>query len=292
MNNILLPAVISALLALSPSPAHAQSAAQFEFISNDFRADLTVSQSPPGACRSGFSFDARWGGCVRQSSESGAESRSCPAGQTGTQRRTRSRTVYTHQNGGVQQGSWSSWSSWTGTCTTPAPVTPPAPPTPTPGTQFPIPQSISAMICSSGDPGYSSGGNSLIQSAYRNQLISYYRSFGIAGRCPESSGYSYWLSDWWSRASNAANGPFHDAGGSAAGLQWSTFVNGHMPDAWDDIKRAIDASAARNDEAGQGGVSAANGLCQRAANAAYGAGKTTATYILKSGNQCRVTAVH
>ncbi|MBU4610299.1 hypothetical protein IMZ29_07025 [Achromobacter sp. GG226] len=69
-------------------------------------------------------------------------------------------------------------------------------------------------------------------------------------------------------------------------------MNTYMPDLWRDMVRAIDASAASNDEAGQGGVSAANGLCQRAANAAYGAGKTTATYILKSGNQCRLTAVH
>lgn len=268
-----------------PSP----SSADIGFAATGVRAEASIQQSSPGGCRSGFTFQADWDGCVRTSSTSGSESRACPSGQTGTQRRTRSRTVYTHQNGSIANGPWSAWSSWSGTCTA---VPPPAPPPPTVGTELTIPSSISAMICGPGDAGYGSGGNTLIENSYRNQLIAYYRAFGLAGRCPETSGYNWWLSDWWSRASKIANGPFHAPGGNPRGLGWGAYVNTFMPDAWEEITRAIDVSAAGNDEANQGGVLAANGLCQRAANLQFGSGKTTAIYILKSGNRCRVTAVH
>lgn len=287
-------------LSLLPALAHADrpaNTADIDFTSRDFRADGVISQDPPGACRSGFAFLSDWGGCVRQSTESSAESRSCPAGQTGTQTRSRSRTAYAHQNGGVQRGAWSGWTSWQGACRTVTPSTPPPSPPVSPtgpkvGQDFVIPRTISAMVCGPGDEGYAAGNNALVQETYRDQLIRYYRNFGLAGRCPEVSGYGYWLNDWFMRAAAVATPQFHAPGGNPRNLGWAAYVNTYMGNAWYDIRMAIDASAAENDEAGQGGMNAANGLCQRAADAEHGRGKTTANYILKSGNRCRITAVH
>ncbi|GAA5236116.1 hypothetical protein GCM10025795_43810 [Verticiella sediminum] len=128
-----------------------------------------------------------------------------------------------------------------------------------------------------------------MDNTYRNQLISYYRGLGTAGRCPERSGYTYWLDDWWSRASAIGHQKFNDAGGAAAGNVYRDFLNKEMPGVWDtNIRRAIDASAATNNEQGAGGIAAGNNECQRTANQLWPGLGVKAEYVLKSGNRCKV----
>jgi len=54
------------------------------------------------------------------------------------------------------------------------------------------------------------------------------------------------------------------------------------------MRKEIDASAAGNDEAGQGGINGANDMCQKTANKIFYPNKVKASYIPKSGNECKV----
>lgn len=306
INQLRAAALTVAALTLLPLTAHAQAALSTADIpfAGTIHSDITLHQdtvAPPcSGQRTEYRTLIKPYGCVRVVQRTQAESANCVTGYVGENYWIWRITQYYVDDGtstGRRVYNNRVQTDIVNTCRPESspPVRPPvtpSPSTPAAGTQFVIPQSISAMVCGPSDPGYSAALPTLINAQYRDQLIAYYRGFGIAGRCPEMQGYSYWLEDWFTRASNAANGPFHAPGGNPNNLGWSAYVNAYMSELWDEMKRAIDASAAGNDEAGQGGVSAANGLCQRAANAAYGAGKTTAIYILKSGNQCRLTAVH
>lgn len=223
-----------------------------------------VTQGAGGGCYAGYTFMGAWGGCVKQSQQSDSQSQSCGAGYTGTQTRVRYRTVYSHQNGGIQYGAWGAWGAWTGTCTPVGP--PPPPPPPPPGSTTTV--VISGMVCGAADPGYSS--YPLVPAMYRTNIISTFRSWGPAGRCPARAGYEHYLGALYQIAT--------DNGGTA--LAYSN--------AWPVVWNSMNYNATMNNEQGQGGIDNANAICRNAAQAAFGS-YASSVYISGSGNKCNVT---
>lgn len=127
---------------------------------------------------------------------------------------------------------------------------------------------LEALICGSSDAGYNDSRISAPTRGYRNELISIYRGFGPARRCPERQGFVFWLND----ADLIAN----SNGGNYAA-------------AWIEVKARIRQKAIDNNEAGQGGYANATRWCQERANQLWGG--VTVEYVPGSGKECRVVSV-
>lgn len=268
-----------------------------------FEADLTdmqVTISPRGGvgCPAGQHEDIRVGGCTTElllhtQSSSQTCPCSCPQGYSGTCSGTRTgvTTIYGWllPPWGVEFVSRVAGPEW-GVCKVLTSNCNPVPGQqeaagPAVGDSFKI--STTALICGPTDSGYAAVN---VHDSYKNQLIGHYRAMGISGRCPELSGYTYWLNEWrdGARLRAVETYPADDPGAN-----WSAHLADGYTWYWDlHLRRAVDHSATVNDEAGNGGVLAANEHCQRSANARYGIGKVTASYVLQSGNLCRINAVH
>lgn len=273
---------------------------QGEFRLDADLTELRVTLSPePGGCAPGEHEDVRVGGActaalpLSTSTSSQLCMCACPAGYSGgcAGRRTGVSTTYGWQLppsgttliSHVGNPVWGVCKEIGSTC---KPRSEPPPPAgPAVGDEFKI--TTTALICGPDDAGYTSV---TVNDAYKNQLIGHYRAMGVSGRCPERSGFTYWLNQWRDGAQARAQETYEQEG---SGANW----NGHLADGyawyWDGhLRRAVDHSATENDEAGAGGVAAADDHCQRSANARYGTGKVSASYILQSGNRCRINAVH
>lgn len=223
-----------------------------------------------------MSWSASHQACVRQlTTEYDVESESCgTANEVIT--RSRHRAVY---QGRLLDGtelllysSWSAWSAW-GPCR-------PGLPTPRvdePGEAAPgKTYTIKALICGSTDEGYDSA---VGPNWAKSRVIQYYRNFGASRRCPEASGFVYWLQDWHQRAISWVR----DNG------MWHEFA---LEETWAAIKEAIDYSADRTRERdpplGDGGVAASQEACLAAARARWRGFSGTVQYVSGSGNQCIV----
>lgn len=275
-------ATVSWAAAMSPTPALGQgdagSHADLGFETDVTHLNLTVApgSGASGGCVGGYVFQAAHGGCIRQTIASQSESRACASGYTGTQTRKRNRPVYMHQNGSSAFGSWGSWSGWAGACT--ATTVPPDPLPPTVGTTFSV---LSGMICVSSDAGYNSVSGP--SQASRNTLITAYRTFNYYGRCPEPSGYTFWLTLWKELADE-----FRAANATAT-------IDDAYARAWaadGGVEDRLLAEAGGNKENTPAVLSHINKLCQDSANAKYGVGKVAAVYVDKSGNKCTITKVN
>lgn len=269
--------------------------ARIELLTNLTQMQLTT-EAGSSECPAGQNWDIVVNGCTNAlllgyDVVFGRCSCSCPRGYIGSCVKTRTGAVEVYgwrsPPDGAQQVShtvelyWGPCKEASNTC---VPGSPP-PPGPEVGDQFTI--STSALICGPSDAGYNAVA---IDDGYKNQLISYYRGMGIAGRCPELSGFSYWLNQWKAGAQARAVETFDAAG---EGADWGKHLASGHDWYWKwHLKKAIDTSANSNDESGQGGVDAADSSCQSTANRLFGSGKVSAVYILKSGNRCRITAVN
>lgn len=188
-------AALAAVLLAAPGFAADGPQADIALESNNFRAIITIDQTG-GGCSSGYSWQNAYG-CVHNQTD--YQHRDCTPTPTanyvansGSQYRTR--TLVQHQNTSrgstvtgrsasnssrtypniVSTGGYGSYGSCTGGTLKPADPPPTGGgggSTPAPGTSFPVPGHLTAMICASGDTGYSEGGT-LLQASYRNQLIS------------------------------------------------------------------------------------------------------------------------
>ncbi len=275
-------ATVSWAAAMSPTPALGQgdagSHADLGFETDVTHLNLTVApgSGASGGCVGGYVFQAAHGGCIRQTIASQSESRACASGYTGTQTRKRNRPVYMHQNGSSAFGSWGSWSGWAGACT--ATTVPPDPLPPTVGTTFSV---LSGMICVASDAGYYAVSGP--SNANRNILIEAYKTFSYYGRCPEPSGYTFWLALWADFAQEYRVANPGATAEYAYGQAW------RQPGGVEDW--LLDA-AGGNKENTPAILADINKLCQDSANTKYGAGKVMAAYVNKSGNKCTVTRVN
>jgi hypothetical protein len=161
--------------------------------------------------------------------------------------------------------SWGSCQMVTNACE--ADTTPPA------GTKPPPPGTmlyVTAFICNSNNPSYSSG---VLPSSNKDYIISVYRGFNYGGRCPESGGFTFWQSTWDSLAKDYQN----NLGGS---------YQNALSNVQDKVESQMRASANTNQE----NIPSVNGprlntACTQMAQAQYGA-SVKATYILNTGDTC------
>lgn len=134
---------------------------------------------------------------------------------------------------------------------------------------------IKAMICGGAEQDYYT---SPVDTPVfiRNQIINQYRGWE-GGRCPEASGYINWVNyvntyayQYWAPREGVPDAAtYQDAYNLAT-------------------KPAIEAGADLTGEKTAAGITAANHLCQLAANAMFGP-TAQAEYVLNSGNTCIVT---
>ena len=302
---------VAGLMAATSESAPAPNTGAIEMATdlNHLNVVISPSNGASGGCTGGQLWDIGAGRCtsavaLRSENTSRSCTCSCPAGYSGTCRGSQSGTysvfgwrtppngaeVISH-NGAT---SWGTCRETSNTCT--APADPPSGggsggggSTPTPGATFPIDSSFTSMICGPGDKGWTSV---TINDQYKTQLVNYYKGMGTAGRCPDEGGFKYWLDEWKSKGQQRASETFKAAGSSAGGADWSEHLAQGYSWAWSkQMKPAIDASAAGNNEAGAGGIAAGNSECQKTANKIYGINKVKASYIPKSGNRCRIDQV-
>lgn len=316
LRSLLFRSVIACLIGgcsgLLASPTWSQPAANLHFLGPiSTSVSLQVSSSPPppspeppppitppppevNSCPAGQAWDAdqrrcvnpcpnrlmSWHAqhqaCVRQTTVE-YETETEPCGRANEViTRSRHRAVY---QGRLLDGTelllydpWSAWSAW-GACR-------PGLPTPrvdepgdaAPGKSY----TITALICTATDEGYDSA---IGPNWAKNRVIQYYRNFGSSRRCPEASGFVYWLQDWHERA-----------------IAWvGTYGMWHelaLERTWDEIKRAIDYSATQTREhdppQGDGGVAASQQACLAAARARWRGFSGTVQYVMGSGNRCTV----
>jgi hypothetical protein len=124
-----------------------------------------------------------------------------------------------------------------------------------------------SYLCSSSDSGYTHY-TYPSTSSYRSKIVSAYRSFSAINRCPEQSGYRYWLDA-------LAKNTQRDHGGN-------------MSAAWPHIKDSMIAAAKKNRENLYSfAKTAADKDCTTAAQTKYGS-SVTARYSYNSGNRCIV----
>lgn len=249
--------------------------------------NVTISQGGSTGCVGTDKWDIGVGGCtaaVFLRNEVSSQSCGCTCPQLGSC--TASQTITTPVYGWrlptagnelvSHRGppSYGSCSQTSNSC-----VAAPPPPTPTPpsggsvsvGTTY----KISAMICDSSDPNYSTPpANTPV--SIRNLIINQYRGW-MGGRCPEASGYINWVGyvnsyawQYWSPRPGVPD----DA----------TYTQAYRVA----TEPAIDAGANASGEKGPAGISAANYHCQVAANQRYGS-TAQAQYVMNSGNSCIVT---
>lgn len=190
----------------------------------------------------------------------------CPANHIGSIVEERIKTVYQ----GSGRITYTDWKVVLNGCVY-VPPPPPHPPSPSPSPASPAPgqqftDSVTVFICNSSDSGYYTPSPE-IPVSIRNKLINTYRVLpNHLGRCPEYSGYSYWLNTMASMKANEA--PGH---------------------AWDDyyplFLHHIENSAAQFTRQQQ--LDGANAACMTAAKKLYGA-SVRASYVDGSGNKCKI----
>lgn len=256
------------------------------------RIDVIVGSSNPTAgCPAGQYWDIGQGRCttevlLRTVSVSESCSCACPSGAAGSCSSSRdgSYGVYgwrlpTSGQELISYNAPTSWGSCYSTSNSCAAVPPPDSGGGGSGGIGPVAVGtvyrISAMICDGSDSNYYTAPADTPVSV-RNAIISQYRSW-VGGRCPEASGYINWVGyvnryayDYW-----APNPGVPDA---------ETYMRAYIQA----TRPAIDAGANQTGEKTYAGISAANHLCQLAANDRYGS-TAQAEYVLDSGNQCIVT---
>lgn len=286
---------LALVLATAQADGLGENQADIGFESEVAELQVTIS-SPPGVCPAGQHEDIRVGGCtpplpVATNSISRFCECSCKPGYSGqcAGRQTTVTTTYGWQLppsgtvliSNVGEPVVRECKEAINTCQRTQTEEEQAPSV---GDSFKI--TTAALICGASDSGY---GSVQIEDVYKEQVIAHYRGLGISGRCPERSGFTYWLNEWRSGAALRAAQTYP---GGELEPDWGRHLADGFDWFWDQhLRQAIDHSAEENDEAGAGGVAAADDHCQRSGNARYGIHKVSASYILQSGNRCRVNAV-
>lgn len=284
------------LLVTLTALAQAQGRADIELQTDLNHMNITISpgSGPSGGCAAGQYWDIGAGRCtaaVPLRSESTARSCacSCGAGQTGscTAQQFGSYMVYgwrlppTGSERFSHNGptSWGACQTVSSSCATPPPP-PPPPPTPSPSTVV----IAGNLICSASDPHYNWGidgtATMVVTNTIRNAIIDGYKAMP-SQRCPEAgdppsytAAYPYYVM----MAGEYKNGTGQFTGaGTRTDAQTANW-----------IKQTVQANA-YNESLAQ-----MDQWCQNAANATYGAGKYTATFIRKgqsgyTGKHCRLT---
>lgn len=159
--------------------------------------------------------------------------------------------------------SYSSWSTYSSNYKSPPPPprggggdgTPPA------GTSL----YVKGFICNSSASGYN---NVSLASSFKSQIVSSYRSFNYAKRCPDSGGF-----DFWQRQLIAKAGSSTDTAALNA--------------AWPSIYSEMSAAAYRNGEDKPAYKVTMDSVCTSEARKVYGA-SVKAEYVNGSGDQCKI----
>lgn len=277
-----LPTLLSSVLVLPCAYALQENSASIGINATVTSAHITISGGSGNACAPGQYWHIPDGKCrtaaflrnVSAGTEAGVTS--CDPGYTGSTnlRRDCTKPMYgwTSPDGEIFSyygaKSCGAWYVTSSNCTADPPPSPPpsSPTTPTTPTTKTI--TIKAMICMETDSGYNDGGGlPALPKMYRDLIIKEYRSWGAGGRCPEKGGYDFYVNRLISY-----------------GTTYGTFGNG-----WKVMQKEMDAEAKNNDEYGQGGVDAANNICNTTAKSELGS-LWTATYISGTGNQCTATS--
>lgn len=256
------------------------------------RIDIVVgSASPSAGCPTGQYWDIGQGRCttevlLRTVNVSESCNCSCPSGSSGSCAASRdgSYGVYGWRipTSGQELVSYNGPTNW-GFCysTSNACIAdpPPSPPANNGGGGVSVPVGtvyrISAMICDGSDSGYFTSPADT-PAFIRDRIIRQYRSW-VGGRCPEASGYINWVGyvnnyayQYWSPRPGVPDAATYNMAYEVA------------------TRPAIDAGADQSGEKTYAGISAANHLCQLAANDRFGP-TAQAEYVTNSGNQCIVT---
>lgn len=163
---------------------------------------------------------------------------------------------------------YSQWTYISGSCVEDPPPPPPAPTNPPAGGGTPPSGTdlyVTAYICSAANSGYYSP-PSTVSDNYRQKIIANYRNFNIGRRCPELSGYIWWLND----------------------MQTNFSRFGSWEAAWEDSRVRMDTAAHVNGEDKMSYVTGRmKSLCTDYARGIYGPG-VTASYVMNTGNICRI----
>lgn len=272
------------LMLVASGGAHAltENAADIEIRSSVTNMAVTINPGGSG-CSSGQEWDTTLGRCtvalpIDTESSTSYSSSSCGSGYTGTvyQSQTCTKTVYGWRTppSGVKKtsyyGSWScgSWTTYSGSCTA---VPPPPPPPPSNSGQS---LTVTAFICGSYNPYFSSG--AIISYANKMKIINTYNAFSYGGRCPEYGGYVWWQSDWTNQANiYRANNP-------------GASMDAALDATWAFTQSNMYKAATENGEGSPTRQAALDEFCTGYARTALGSATLNAYYVTYSGDTCRV----